>query len=214
MLNAIKNLLVQKKGKSEAFRTALAEIDIPALAATVDELAAQRGKMLLDASDEAIEKVEQQMAKAQRDLDRAIAARREIETRLDHAEKREARERYEAQRVALESTAQAAARALAERYPNAAREIVGLITAAEAADEAVKRWNAQHAYNPPEGVDESSIKTIELVEARLWENFHEMGFNGSLLQGVRLPVVDPVFAPGIHDFEAHMRGTTLKRKGT
>lgn len=206
----IKGLLGRKKPTSETLRSALAEIDIASHSKAVNDLTAERKKMLLEADDATIEKVEQRLARAVRDRDRALAAREELESRLAATEEAERREALQAARDRVEQQAADAAREIGKRYPAAAREIVSLVEAALAADRAVRDWNSKSGHHPEPEMGGTFNEPIATVDQRLFHDIHPDGFYGAFIQTVRLPQIAPDFAPGIMDVGASYTGHVLK----
>lgn len=210
MLDMIRNLLGKKSTTAQTLTSARNGIDLAVLARTVEELSSERSSALLEASDAEVAKIEERLAKAQRDLDRGHAALEELDRRIAIATQREALAEFRAARSIVEANAASAAAALRDRYPALAREIGGLVLAATAADRALRDWNNTRANNTPEGAGESDAQPVEHVEARLFTNYHPDGLNGSLICGIRLPLIDPDFAPGVADHNHPLRSFPMK----
>ena len=212
MLDMIRSLLGKKSATAETLTSARDGIDLAALAGTVEGLAAERRRALLEAGDTEVAKIEEQLAKAQRDLDRGRAAMEELDDRIAIATRKEALAEFRAARSVVEANAAATAAAIRDHYPALAREIVRLVEAAKAADQAARDWNNTRVNNTPEGAGESDALPVERVEARLFSNYHNDGYNGTLINGIYLPLIDPDFAPGLHDHNAALRGLPMKAR--
>ena len=209
MINTIRNLLGKKNADAASLRAARESIDLEALSVRADTIAAKRRAALLDGSDEAIAKLEEEEATARRDLDRGRAAIEELDRRIDAATEKEELAKWRASRAVASAKAEAAAKQLRERYPSTARELVDMILAAEAANAAVRDWKLNCANNWAHGSAEEDRAPLASVEHMLFENFHEDGHVGSLIAEVRLAELGD-FAPGLHDYAAPFRGTMLK----
>lgn len=206
----IKSLLGRKKQTSETLQAALAGIDIAPLSKAVNDLTAERRRLLLEADDATIEKIEQRLARAVRDRDRAVAATEELESRLAAAREAERREALQAERDRVEQQVETAASEIRKRYPAAAREIVSLIEAAIAADRAAHDWNAKNTHRHQPEMGESFNEWLPTVDQRLFHDVHPDGFNGAFVNSVRLPQIAPDFAPGVMDLATSHSGHILK----
>lgn len=209
MMNAIRNLLGKKSQTAADLRAARDSIDLGALSKVADVAAAERRAALLDGSDDEIAKLEQKEAVARRDVDRANAAIEELDRRIAIVAEKEALAEWRASRAAIIGAAEVAAKSLRERYPAAARELAEIISAAETVNVTVRDWNQNRANNWPEGATEQDRTPLKHVESLLFDGFHEDGHNGSLIQTARLLELGD-FAPGLHDYGAPHRGSTLK----
>lgn len=117
-----------KPSTATALRAAIESSEAAAKAAVehLDGLTQQRAAALLDADDGTLDRIEKQIAPAQRDLDRAELAIVELRRRLEEAE---ARERQEALDRLYEEALAAQARGLeltTRVYPPLAKEMVAL----------------------------------------------------------------------------------------
>jgi hypothetical protein len=126
----IQNILKKlRAGKSSAaeIEDALSRINIDEMERAAEELEAERRRILLDGSDKDLEAIEARITVANRDIERAVAAKEELERRLGDAVAAEQNgERLARYRTAKAKGEQAAAR-LAKEYPGYAKGIVDLI---------------------------------------------------------------------------------------
>lgn len=121
---------------AENLREVLAQLDLPAAERAVEELTATRQAALLEATDAEVAKIEDRLAKAIRDRDRAVAAKQELETRLTAAEHAEAEAALDAKIAAAEKRAEAAAAAVRKALEvHGAPIVAALAEAAKSAEE-------------------------------------------------------------------------------
>jgi hypothetical protein len=143
MLSDILANLRSRKTLSVAnLQTALAQLDVTAAEKKVDELEAERRRVLLDGNDADVTRVEKEIAAACLAVERTALARDEISRRLEQAVQVESedarRERYEAARAQV-----AAASALIQsKYVTAALQIARIIASVEEAEHAAQAVNA------------------------------------------------------------------------
>jgi len=133
---ALLKKLRSSKTSSDEIKGALSMIDIGQLEAAAEKLDAERRRVLLDGDDKELADIESRIATANRDIERAIATKEELERRLADAvvaeEDGERRSRYRAAKVKGEQ----AAAEVARKYPGYAKGIAELIRIlAEAAAE-------------------------------------------------------------------------------
>jgi chromosome segregation ATPase len=106
---------------AEQLRQTLDQIDIEGLEAAAEKLEAERRGVLLDGSDKDVEAVEAKIATANRDIERAYAAKAELTKRLDEAAaaatEAELLDRYNT----AKAKADAAAKLLRKEYPELGR---------------------------------------------------------------------------------------------
>lgn len=210
MLDAIRKLIKKPDTTAAALRSAHAEIDLPALMRAVTDIEQERSRALVEATDDQITAIEARLAQAKRDLDRGHAASKEIQRRITEAERAEALTAFRAERRKVNREAEQAAQALRERYPALARELVAVLGAARDADLRVREWNQARNGADPDGVTDDELRPIEPVEARIFDGHHPDGFNGSYVREVKLPNIDPTFAPAFNDFTTYLRGDSMK----
>jgi chromosome segregation ATPase len=205
MLSTVLNLLKKPAARSDELRKALSEISSAEARANVERLEAERRRLLLDGSDKDIRAVEENLASARRDLDRANAATEELQRRIAETEAKEEADKAAAERKAIEDEAQAAADAIRKEYPVLARKLVDLLERVKAADEAVKEFNQRLVKSGQWGT--APHLRMESVQSRVFTNFNEQGWNGSLPVHVILPDIDANFAPGWNDQGKIHRGS-------
>lgn len=210
MFDAIRKMLSKPGTTAAALSEAASKIDIAALEMSVATLTEKRARALVEAEDAEIIDIEAKLTKAARDLERGRAAAAEIAKRIVAAQRIERLAAFREERRRIDTAAAMAAKAMRDRYPQAAREIVGLMEAVQAADQRVREWNAARLGDEPEGLTPDEIGMIESVEGRIFEGYHPDGFNGSYFREVRLPLIEPNFAPGYMDLIALHRGLHLK----
>ena len=137
----IKSMRGQAK-TADQLRQALDQIDIEALEAAEERLEAERRLVLLVGSDKELDAIEAKIATANRDIERAYAAKVEFTKRLDEAAaaatEAELTERYSS----AKAKADAAAKMLKE-YATIGRRFVDLIRAIAEADIAVDEANVR-----------------------------------------------------------------------
>lgn len=129
---------------AEELAAALAEAEQAALDADarVEALTAERGRLLLDGDDKAIDRIEAQLATAARDSDRASLAAGELKRRLAAAT--DAERQAELDR-AYEAGTAAQARgieALTKKYEPLARKLAAVLAEVDAAEVEVARHRA------------------------------------------------------------------------
>ena len=125
-MKSILDLLRRPRATAADLRRALAELPPDTGAVALQTLEGRRRAMLLDgSSDDAIEKVDRELAAARRE--RVAAAREELGKRLPEAEQAEALDALTAERDAAETEARAVADLFARRYGALVDELLGLM---------------------------------------------------------------------------------------
>lgn len=139
-------------------RKKLAEIDaeIPSMKTLCDAAEAERGRALLTLGDREIEVIEGKLARARRDLDRAVAARETLERQAAEAEEREKAERLETIRREAEDLAATTARDLRLAYAELGLRLAIILEAARRVDEKI-REASQHLR---EGGRAEGVETV------------------------------------------------------
>ncbi|MBZ9927756.1 hypothetical protein FJW04_21910 [Mesorhizobium sp. B2-7-3] len=145
--NILKTIRGQAKSVADLER-ALGQIDIPGLEADADKLEGDRRIALLDGTDKDVELVERKIEVANREVERAYAAKAELERRIEQARNSEADQDKVARYQAAKAQADAAAKALAKEYPEIGRKFVTLIKTVIEARTAIEQAN----QNLPDGV--------------------------------------------------------------
>ncbi|WP_262272213.1 hypothetical protein [Microvirga yunnanensis] len=205
MLANILGLLKKSGAGSADLRQALTETPTAEAKAAVERLEAERRRLLLDGSEKDLKAVEETLASARRDLDRANAATEELQRRIAEAEAKEKTDAFNAERKAVEDEAQATADAIRKEYPALAHKLVAMLKRLQAADTAVREFNHRcYASNRD--------LRISMVQERVFNGYHPDGLNGSLLTQVSLPDIDPEFAPAWNDPQAPFRGRPMTFK--
>jgi hypothetical protein len=195
------------KATSADMRAALAQLSIEDAERAASDLEAERRRILLDGSDRELTAVEEKISAAWRQVERMTAAREELEARIAAIEAKEKADAFNAERKAIEDEAQAAADALRKEYPAIARKLIAMLERTEKADTATREFNRRIFQSAPH-------LRIEMVQQRVFNNFHPDGINGSLLTGVSLPDIDPQFAPAWNDPRASIRGRPMSLKAS
>lgn len=126
-------------------RSARDDIDEAALGRAIEAAVAERRELLLTGDDRAIELAEQQIAKAERDLERARAARELLTERILRAERDEAAAALDAERAAADAAASACASALRREYPAASSKIIAILERLSVTDDRIRRVNEKLA---------------------------------------------------------------------
>ena len=157
MFEILKKLTGAGKPPSAAeLRTARDDIDEAALRRAVEAAEVSRCDALLTGDDEAIEKAEQEVAAARRNLDRARAAAEVLGERIALAEQAEAGAALDAERAAVEAEARATADAIRKAWPSLQLKMVALLDRLDAAEQAVSEVNRKlHAAGRGEEVVQS-----------------------------------------------------------
>lgn len=173
----VKSLRGGQTNTADQLRQTLGQIDIEGLEAAAEKLEAERRRVLLDGTDKELEAIETKIAAANRDIERAYAAKAELEKRLEAAitaaTEAELSDRYNA----AKAKADAAAKMLRKEYPDLARRLVELIRAVAEADVAVEEankrlpadvaplWPVEVTVRRRPGSEE---RTISEKEVQLW----------------------------------------------
>lgn len=136
----LKKLRASKSSVAE-IEDALGKICIDELESAAEKLEAERRRILLDGSDKELEAVEVRIVAANRDIERGLAAKTELEKRLRDAAAAEADSVRLARYRTAKETAEFAAAKVAKEYPKHAKAIVELIRALAEATAAVQLAN-------------------------------------------------------------------------
>lgn len=185
MLDAIKKLAAGgKPPSSDDLRAARDGIDVAALEAAVEAAEVGRRDALVGADDRALDRAEQTVAKARRDLDRGRALIEALDERIATAEQAEARAALDAERQAVEVEAAAVAVTLRKEFPGLQRKMVALLNRLAAAEQAVRDVNDKlHAA----GRDDEAVAGVEWRARPRPAIQHENAV--SLLTNVALPAL-------------------------
>ncbi|PSJ57389.1 hypothetical protein C7I85_22660 [Mesorhizobium soli] len=138
--SVLKKLRTGKSSVAE-IEDALARINIDDLEAAAEKLEEERRRILLDGTDKELEAIEAQIVTANRDVERALATRAELEKRLREAAAAEADSEKLARYRAAKKAGELAASRVAEEYPRLAAGIRDLIRALAEATAAVELAN-------------------------------------------------------------------------
>jgi hypothetical protein len=173
----VKSLRGGQTNTADQLRQTLDQIDIEGLEAAAEKLEAERRRVLLDGSDKELEAIETKIAAANRDIERAYAAKAELEKRLESAIAAATEAEITGIYNSAKAKADAAAKLLRKEYPDLGRRFVELIRAVAEADVAVeeanKRLPADAAPLLPVEVTVrwrpgSEEKTLAEQEVQLW----------------------------------------------
>lgn len=136
---------------------------VPALEAEVRRHQQRRADGLLSLPDREVEKIENELALAVRNRDRALAAMDELERRAADAADAEARAFLDAARAAAERRAAAVAGRLRREYEAASLKLVGLLTELQAAEADVVAVNRLllEAGRADEAVMPAEVRVID-----------------------------------------------------
>jgi uncharacterized coiled-coil protein SlyX len=134
-------LAKKKNASATSIRSALNEIDMEALERRVEGLEGRRADALLDDDDKAIDRLDAEIAAAQRDVERAFAAKERLEARLREAEGAEAEAARKHSYEEAQRLRKKAVEALEKRYAKAADEIVAIVKEVAAAEAAISAAN-------------------------------------------------------------------------
>ncbi|MER8653445.1 hypothetical protein [Mesorhizobium sp. M0847] len=145
--NILKSLRGGQTSTADQLRQTLDQIDIEGLEAAAEKLEADRRRVLLDGTDKDLEAIETKIAAANRDIERAYAAKAELERRLEAAAITETQQERTVKYDAAKAQADAAAKLLATKYPAIGREFVALLKTLAEAQLAVDLAN----HNLPDG---------------------------------------------------------------
>lgn len=173
----------------DQLRKALDGIEIDGLERAAESLEADRRRILLDGTDRDVEAIEGRIATANREIERAYAAKAELTKRLEEAAATATEtERADAYRIA-KTKADAAAKMLKKEYPELGRRFADLLRAVAEADMAVHAAN-EHLpadaapLTPPEfmarclpGLPE---QVLEETEVEMWCYANGNGSNSIL----------------------------------
>ncbi|RWC12360.1 MAG: hypothetical protein EOS52_19150 [Mesorhizobium sp.] len=140
--NILKSIRGQSKSVAELER-ALGQIDIPSLEAEAEKLEEERRGALLDGTDKDVELVERKIEVANREVERAYAAKTELEKRIEAAKIMATQQERSARYNAAKDHAATVGKALRKEYPELAKRLVNLIRAIAEADVAVEEANRQ-----------------------------------------------------------------------
>lgn len=193
MQTIIKQLRGQPNSVDQ-LRQALDGIDIDGLEKTAEQLEADRRRVLLDGTDKDVEAIEAKIASANRDIERAYAAKVELTKRLEEAAATATEtERADAYRIA-KAKADAAAKMLRKEYPELGRRFADLLRLVAEADMAVHAANEQlpadaAPLTPPEPMarclPELPEQILEENEVELWCHANGSGSNSILSDDVQ-----------------------------
>lgn len=173
----VKSLRGGQTNTADQLRQTLDQIDIEGLEAAAEKLEAERRRVLLDGTDKELEAIEIKIAAANRDIERAYAAKAELEKRLEAAIAAATEAELAGIYNNAKAKADAAARLLRKEYPDLGRRFVELIRAVAEADVAVEEANKRlpagaAALWPVEVMVRrrpgSEEKTISEKEVGLW----------------------------------------------
>ncbi|MDF3216280.1 MULTISPECIES: hypothetical protein [Mesorhizobium] len=173
----VKSLRGGQTNTADQLRQTLDQINIEGLEAAAEKLEAERRRVLLDGSDKELEAIETKIAAANRDIERAYAAKAELEKRLEAAiaaaTEAELSDRYNA----AKAKADAAAKLLRKEYPDLGQRLVELIRVVAEADVAIEEankrlpedaaalWPVEVTVRRRPGSEE---KTLSEKEVQLW----------------------------------------------
>ncbi|MER9840150.1 hypothetical protein NKJ59_02670 [Mesorhizobium australicum] len=176
----IQNILKTIRGQARSvadLERALAQIDVPGLEADAEKLEGDRRLALLDGTDKDVELVERKIEVANREVERAYAAKAELERRINQARNSEAEQTKVARYEAAKSQADAVAKALTKEYPEIARKFVTLIKTLAEAQTAIEQANQSLPDGVPPLLDpEFAVRgkpgeperTLKSEEVALW----------------------------------------------
>jgi chromosome segregation ATPase len=168
-VTTIQTILAMIRGKSMSgaaeMRDALSRIDIPALERDVDDLEAIRRRLLVEAEgDEQLLEIEARLATANRDVERGIAAKAELERRIAEAETAEKIAEVE-HRMDDERTA---AKQLLKAYVTVDKLASQLAQAIKEVDEGERRITQANVYADANGrVDLRIPRPMTLLQQHL-----------------------------------------------
>lgn len=142
-IDRLRGLLTAKSPASAdlAAAAAQARAEAEAAGADVDRLAAERRRILLDGTDDALAKHDEAAAGAARRRDRAGALAEELERKTAEAAQRETDEGRLAAYAAAKTRGEAAAKLLTKEYPEIARRAVALLRELAEAEAAIVAAN-------------------------------------------------------------------------
>ncbi|TIR21793.1 MAG: hypothetical protein E5X33_12065 [Mesorhizobium sp.] len=161
--NILKTIRGQAKSVADLER-ALAQIDIPRLETDAEKLEDDRRRALLDGTDKDVEQVERKIEIANREIERAYAARSELERRIEQARNVEAEQVKVARYEAAKSQADAAAKELRKAYPEIGKRFASLLKVLAEASLAIEEVNR----NLPDGAAPLQDPEV-VVRAKLGE---------------------------------------------
>ncbi|MDH6235156.1 hypothetical protein M2281_005778 [Mesorhizobium soli] len=184
VLDKVINLIAKPKSSVAELEAALSRFNIDELESAADKLEADRRRILLNGSDRELEDIESKITGANRKIERALAAKDELEKRLREAAAAEADSvRLARYRAAKKAGELAAARA-ADEYPRHAAAIVELIRALAEATAAVELANGdlpagQDPLPDPEFAARGKAglpqKIVSEEEVDRWYNINQCG---------------------------------------
>lgn len=175
--NILKSLRGGQTNTADQLRQTLEQIDIDGLEAAAEKREVERRRILLDGTDKELEAIETKIAAANRDIERAYAAKAELEKRLESAIAAATEAELASIYNSAKAKADAAAKMLRKEYPDLGRRFVELIRAVAEADVAVEEankrlpadaaplWPVEVAVRRRPGSEE---KTISEKEVQLW----------------------------------------------
>lgn len=120
------------------------ESQIPDLRDAVGRIEAERGASLIDGDDKLLTAIEDRLAKARRDLDRALAMRAELQKREQALSARNYRDSVLKERAEIEALVSAAEKELFGKYQKLAREAGEILERVWQASQAAHQWNSRH----------------------------------------------------------------------
>jgi chromosome segregation ATPase len=127
-----------------------------------EELEQQRRSTLLDGDDEALAKIETDIASANRQVERLFIAHGELKQRLAEAEERERHDTLTAERETAEKEAASVVADIGKKYPKLAGEIASLLQRLDAAEAVVEAVNGKLAASG------RAAERLDAVEVRLF----------------------------------------------
>ncbi|CDX22111.1 hypothetical protein MPL3356_390151 [Mesorhizobium plurifarium] len=133
----------------EQLQATLDALDIEGLEAAAENLEVERRRVLLDGTDKDLEAIEAKIASANRDIERAYAAKTELTKRLEAAKAAATESELRARYDAAKAQADAAGKMLRKEYPELAKRLVSLIRTLAEADVAVEEANRQLPADAP-----------------------------------------------------------------
>ncbi|CDX39196.1 hypothetical protein MPLA_290070 [Mesorhizobium sp. ORS 3359] len=133
----------------EQLQATLDALDIEGLEAAAENLEVERRRVLLDGTDKDLEAIEAKIASANRDIERAYAAKTELTKRLEAAKAAATESELRARYDAAKAKADAAGQKLQREYPELAKRLVSLIRTLAEADVAVEEANRQLPADAP-----------------------------------------------------------------
>lgn len=145
MFEIFRKLSAQKAPTAADLRAALSSIDEAALDAAINAAEVARREALLLGDDRSVDATEARLAAARRDRDRAQAAREELLSRIDKAEKAERKAEIEAERARLDRLAKTIAADIDKIFPRAKAEILDLIDRINIAEREISAFNTKNA---------------------------------------------------------------------